>query len=188
MLALSPGIFCGKLFLMPSRAITILFTLLFAACAQAGSSPLKSPSKIVVLVFISSECPISNKFAPELERLAHKFATNDVSFNLVYPNASDSKSKILEHRREYHLTAPYLRDPKHELVKAAGVTVTPEAAVFDSARELVYRGRINDQFLALGKGRPQPTQHDLEDAINALVAGQTPKQTRTEAVGCFIQD
>src|SRR5947208_11001406 len=140
---------------MPSRAISLLLTLFVAACLHAQDSPLKSPAKVVVLVFISSECPVSNKFTPELERLAHEFPTNEVSFNLVYPNASDSDAKIAEHRRDFHLSAPFLHDPKHELVKITGVTVTPEAAVFDANRNLVYRGRINDQFLALGKGRPQ---------------------------------
>lgn len=168
-----------------------LFAVLFAAslilCAQA-KSPLESNAKVVVLVFVSSECPISNKFAPALERLTHTFATNDVSFALVYPNASDTDAKIQKHRHEYRLTGNFLRDPKHALVKKAGVTITPEAAVFDQMRQVVYRGRVNDQFLALGKGRPQPTQHDLEEAIAAVLKGKRPEQARTEAVGCFIQD
>src|SRR5947207_1100975 len=173
---------------MLPRALIIFFTGWLIACAQAETSPLHSRAKVVVLVFVSSECPVSNKFAPELERLSHKFPTNEVSFTMLYPNKSDSEAKIVEHRREYHLTGAYLRDPKHKLVKEARATITPEAAVFDEKRDLVYRGRVNDQFIALGKGRPQPTQHDLEDAIAALRAGQKPKQARTEAVGCFIQD
>ena len=57
-----------------------------------------------------------------------------------------------------------------------------------SIRSLAYRGRINDRFLALGKDRPKATRHELEDAINALLAGKRPKHARTEAVGCFIQN
>jgi thiol-disulfide isomerase/thioredoxin len=173
---------------MFARALVFLLTLTLLAPLRAEDSPLKSSAKVVVFVFVSSECPVSNKFAPELERLSHKFATNEVSFNLVYPNASDSESKIAEHRRDFHLTGNYLRDPKHKLAKLAGATITPEAAVFDSARTLAYRGRVNDQYLALGKGRPEPTQHDLEDAITSLLAGQKPKQSRTEPIGCYIQD
>jgi hypothetical protein len=173
---------------MLARALTFLLTLTLLAPLCAEDSPLKSSAKVVVFVFVSSECPVSNKFAPELERLSHKFPTNDVSFNLVYPNASDSESKIADHRRDFHLTGAYLRDPKHKLAKLAGATITPEAAVFDSSRTLSYRGRVNDQYLALGKGRPEPTQHDLEDAITAILAGQKPKQSRTEPIGCFIQD
>lgn len=172
---------------MLTRVIAI-FMVLLSLCGQAANFPIKASAKLVVCVFVSSECPISNKFAPEIERLSQKYSKDEVSFNVVYPNASDTDSKVTEHRRDYHLTGAFIRDPKHELVKLAGATVTPEAAVFDSKRELVYRGRVNDQYLALGKGRPHPTQHDLEDAITALLAGQKPKQSRTEAVGCYIQD
>jgi hypothetical protein len=154
----------------------------------AAQFPLKADAKLVVLVFISTECPISNKLAPEIERLSHKFPTNEVSFNLVYPNASDTDGKISAHRHDFHLSSNFLRDPKHELVKTAGATVTPEAAIFDSNRELAYRGRINDRVLALGKDRPQATRNDLEETINALLAGKKPKHPRTEAIGCFIQD
>ena len=170
------------------RALVILFCAWALYGVRAENSPLEAPGKIVALVFVSSECPISNKFAPELERLGRKFPTNDVSFVLVYPNASDTQEKIEKHRREYRLTGAFLRDPRHELVKRAGATITPEAAVFDQKRNVVYRGRINDQFLALGKGRPHPTQHDLEEAITALLAGKQPKAARANAVGCFIQD
>src|SRR5687767_7497111 len=113
---------------MRSRVFAILFSAWLALCAHAAS-PLDSNTKVVVFVFVSTECPISNRFAPELARLAHKFPTNDVSFTLVYPNASDSAKKVQKHRREFRLTGNFLRDPKHELVKKAGVTITPEAAV-----------------------------------------------------------
>ena len=168
--------------------LRLIAFILLPLSVLAAPFSLKSDAKLVVLIFISSECPISNKLAPEIERLSHKFPTNEVSFNLVYPNASDTDAKISAHRRDYHLTANFLRDPQHELVKKAGATVTPEAAVFDANRNLAYRGRINDRVLALGKDRPQATQNDLEDAITALLAGKNPKHTRTEAIGCYIQD
>jgi thiol-disulfide isomerase/thioredoxin len=156
--------------------------------SNAANSPLKSGAKIVVLVFVSSECPISNKMAPEIERLHRKYSTNNVAFMIVYPNAPDTDAKISAHRKDYSFTGPFLRDAKHELVKRAGVRITPEAVVFNESRDVAYRGRINDQFLALGKSRPQATVHDLEDAINALLAGKQPKHAQTEAVGCSIQD
>ena len=161
----------------------------FIVAAHADDTPWSDWSaKVVALVFVSTECPISNKFAPELERLSKRFPTNDVSLVLVYPNASDTDEKIQQHRRDYRLTGQFMRDPKHILVKKGGATVTPEAAVFDEKRRLVYRGRINDQYLALGKGRPKPTQHNLDEAITALRAGKKPNPSRTEAVGCLIQN
>ena len=171
-----------------ARAVLIWLVFFSLVVANADdASPLNSSAKVVALVFVSAECPIANKFAPELERLARKYSTNEVQFELVYPNDSDTEQKIDQHRREYRLTARFMRDTKHVLVKKTGATVTPEAAVFDQKRKLVYRGRVNDQYLALGKGRPRATQHDLEDAIAAILAGGKPRQARTEAVGCFIQ-
>jgi hypothetical protein len=162
--------------------------ILFAMAASAWAGPLESKEKVVALVFVSSECPISNKLVPELERIHKRFSKKDAQLWIVYPNASDGEPEIAKHRKEFRITAPFARDEKHELVKKSGVTITPEAVVFNEKREIVYRGRITDQFLALGKGRPQPTQHDLRDAIEATLAGEKPKLARTEAVGCFIQD
>ena len=62
-----------------------------------------------------------------------------------------------------------LRDPDHVLVRAAGATIAPEAAVFvreAPAPRLIYRGRIDDRYLAPGRMRPAATAHDLEDAID----------------------
>src|SRR5436853_6929667 len=90
----------------------------------AGATPLEGKERIVVLIFISSDCPISDKLAPEIERLHQKFSTKNVAFTLVYPNASDTDEKIATHRRDYRLTAPFAHDPHHELAKKASATVT----------------------------------------------------------------
>jgi protein-disulfide isomerase len=172
---------------MFARVFATVLAALFVVNV-AAESPLNSKNKVVALIFISSECPISNKMVPEIERLYKKFAKKDAGIWIVYPNASDTDKDIKEHRHEYHISTPFVRDPNRELVKKAGITVTPEAVVYNEKREMMYRGRINDQFLALGKGRPQPTQHDLEEAIEAVLAGGKPKMEKTEAVGCYLQD
>ena len=84
-----------------------------------------------------------------------------------------------------------LRDNEHALVKMTGAKVTPEAAVFvlgQSAARMVYRGRIDDQYVDFSKARPAPTTHDLEDVLEAIVRGRTVIAQNTRAVGCFIQD
>src|SRR5258708_18049789 len=77
-----------------------------------------------------------------------------------------------------------LRDPKHSLVKYAGATITPEAAVLAGGR-LVYRGRIDDRYVELGVERPTPTRHDLADALAAVIARAPIAQAKTQAVRCF---
>src|SRR5689334_16865708 len=113
-----------------------IFLAAFAA-ASVWAGPLESKEKVVALVFVSSECPISNKLAPELERLHKRFSKKDAEVWIVYPNASDGEKEIVKHRKEYRITAPFVRDEKHELVKKAGATITPEAVVFNEKREIV---------------------------------------------------
>jgi hypothetical protein len=73
-------------------------------------------------------------------------------------------------------------------VAEVGATVTPEAAVFDGNWNIVYRGRINDQFEDFGKSREKPTTHDLRDAIEATLTGRKIAEPNTKAVGCYIDD
>jgi hypothetical protein len=105
----------------------------------------------------------------------------------VYPNAGESEQAVQQHLKEFRHSAPALRDPKHELVKLARVRVTPEAAIFRSNGELLYHGRIDDRNVDFGKERPQPTAHDFEDALAAVVEGRTPKPAGGRPVGCPIQ-
>ena len=142
-------------------------------------------SPIVMLVFVRSDCPISNRYAPELRRIQARFAKQGLSSWLIYPDADETTSSIRRHLHEYELPFAALRDPNHDLVRATGVTVTPEAAVF-AAGELVYRGRIDDLYSAPGQRREHPTTRDLEMAIEAVIAHQPIRAARTQAFGCFI--
>ena len=153
--------------------------------------PLSAPAgiKAIVFLFTSTDCPISNRYAPEVRRLAARFAPHGVSFKLVYPNPADDRRAILTHMGEYAYSgaAQALRDPKHALVKFTGVAVTPEAAVYAGGR-IVYHGRIDDRYVDLGLERPAAQVHDLADALTAVVAGQPVKNPVTQAVGCYIAD
>jgi hypothetical protein len=145
--------------------------------------------RAVVFIFTRPDCPISNRYAPEVRRLSASFAPEKVKFWLVYPDADTTPDSIHRHVKEYDYNCGALRDPRQELVKATGVSVTPEAAVFvfnRSGARMIYRGRIDDQYAALGKHRPAPTAHDLEDVLSAVVKGAAVEFKTTPAVGCYI--
>jgi hypothetical protein len=144
--------------------------------------------KGVVLLFVSRECPISNRYAPEIRRLRTQLGPEGVRFWLVFPNPSEGVQPIRDHLAEFRYDVPALRDPAQELVKLAGATMTPEAAVFDAAGHLAYRGRIDDRYVRLGVMRPAPTTHDLRDAVTALLAGRPVPASTAPAVGCYISD
>jgi peroxiredoxin len=140
-----------------------------------------------VLVFTTTDCPISNRYAPEVRRLAERFA-GKVEFTLVYPVPSDSDAAIREHIKKFGFTMPWVRDASQALVKKTGVTVTPEVAVIDRTGMVLYRGRIDDRYIDFGRDRPQPTVRDLELALDAILAGKPAPVRETRAVGCILAD
>jgi hypothetical protein len=81
---------------------------------------------------------------------------------------------------------PAVIDRGFALTTAAGITVTPEVAVYTSAGR-VYRGRIDDLYVNIGEARREPTRRDLRDALDAVIAGRPVAQAETTAVGCFIE-
>jgi thiol-disulfide isomerase/thioredoxin len=156
----------------------------------AGNSvdPLKAANgKVVVLVFVRTDCPVSNRYAPTIQRLSEAH-TGKAAFWLVYPGKSHSAEVIRRHELEYGYKIPALRDPQHVLVKESHVQITPEVAVFDVNRRLIYHGRIDNLYEEVGRARRAPTTHELEDAISAAVGGKSPAVDATHAVGCYISD
>jgi hypothetical protein len=147
--------------------------------------------RATVFVFTRTDCPIANRFAPTLEQLRRTFEPRGVRFWLVYIDPAESAGAIRAHLSEYGQHARALRDPRHTLVAWSGATITPEAAVYVRSQgppRLVYRGRIDDRFVDFGLARPQPSTHDLRDALEALLAGRTVTPSTTPAVGCVIAD
>src|SRR5207244_4968875 len=100
-------------------------------------------------------CPISNRYAPEVQRVVSEFSSKGVVFRLVYPNPADRAAAIHEHMAAFSYAGALeaLRDPAHALVKFTKATITPEAAVVVGGR-VVYHGRIDDRYVDLGLERP----------------------------------
>ena len=144
---------------------------------------------VTVFVFTRTDCPISNRYAPEVTRLHQRFARAGVAFWLVYADPTEPVEAIRRHVAEYRYPFGALRDPQHALVARTQARVTPEAAVFvdePSGPRLVYTGRIDDLYASLGRKRAAPTTRDLERVLEALVAGEAVAFRAAPAVGCFI--
>jgi hypothetical protein len=147
-----------------------------------------SKGRVHVAVFVRSDCPISNRSAPEVRELCSTYQSKGVDIYLVYVDPREPVEAIRNHLREYEYTCPALRDMKHELAKSTEATVTPEAVVWGRDWKIVYRGRINNQFEDFGKSREKATTHDLRDAIDATLAGRPVAEPVTKAIGCYIDD
>jgi hypothetical protein len=151
--------------------------------------PFDDPQvRAVVLVFVVPDCPISNAYLPELNRLHSDYGSRGVRWFLIQVDPQLSIEDAREHAREYRLRPPVVLDERHVWVRKVGATVTPEAAVLSPAGEVLYLGRIDNRYPHLGKWRAQVTAHDLRDALDAILAGRPVPQPRTEAAGCDIPD
>jgi hypothetical protein len=173
--------------------------LLVASAFASGTAPLRDVEgvahgsladgarKATVLFFVLTDCPISNQFAPEINRICDKYGPEGVGCFLVYVDPEKTDAEIEDHAKAFgHDALPAIHDVNRTLTLAAGATITPEAAVFSPSGELVYLGRINNLYASLGKQRRQATQHDLRDALDQMLAGKAVATPRTQAVGCFM--
>ena len=138
-----------------------------------------------VLLFVMTDCPISNRYAPEIRRLHGEFA-DTVRFWLVYVDARRPVAELREHQSSFGYPFGALRDVDGALAALAGATVTPEAAVFDATQRMIYRGRIDDRFVSFGVARRAPRVRDLHDRLSRIAAGETLAFSETRAVGCYI--
>lgn len=193
--------------LSPARVVTVLLLAGIALVAAdrltpdfAGRSmalassdggvvdPLDFSSTATVFIFTRADCPVSNRYAPEVRRLHGMFANRGVSFWLVYPDPDATLAQMQSHLREYEYPCAGLLDPRHELVDVCSAQMTPEAVVFLRRGAMVYRGRIDDRHVALGVARSSASVRDLEDVLTAVVEGRAVEPRTTKAVGCFIAD
>jgi hypothetical protein len=138
-----------------------------------------------VLIFFCQDCPISNSYAPEINRICASHT--NFAFYIVQVDPDLKPAAAREHAREYDLRAPVLLDSQHRLVKLTRATVTPEAVVLGKTGQVLYRGRIDDLYAGLGKKRGAATQHDLREVLDKITAGTEVKPKETKAIGCLIQ-
>lgn len=143
-------------------------------------------SHATVLLFLGIDCPISNRYAPLLERMRATYDGRGVRFVAVFSGPGLNGSAVRHHLDEYSLHLPALLDRNALLASQTGAKVTPEAVVLAPNGQVLYRGRIDDQYVAWGKTRLQPTVQDLRDALDQTLAGQPVAHPVTKALGCSI--
>lgn len=142
-------------------------------------------SKVVVLAFLGTECPLAKLYAPRLASIHSELKSRGVTFLGVNSNRQDSNTEVASYARRHGLEFPVLKDTGNRLADAIGVTRTPEVVVLDEDRVVRYHGRIDDQY-GVGYLRDEVEKPFLRDAIEDLLAGRKVKVPSTEVVGCFI--
>ena len=142
-------------------------------------------SKLVVVAFLGTECPLAKLYGPRLVALAEDFADRRVAFIGINSNSHDSNSEVAAYAQRHAIEFPLLKDLGNRVADAMGAKRTPEVFVLDQDRVVRYWGRIDDQY-GVGYSRDEPIRQDLRQAIEELLAGKAVSEPVTEAVGCHI--
>ncbi len=142
-------------------------------------------SKVVVVAFMGTECPLANLYVPRLTELAAQFEAQGAVLLGINSNQQDSITEVAAHAQRFNVPFPILKDPGNKVADQFGAIRTPEVFVLDADRVVRYWGRIDDQF-GIGYQKPEANRHDVRVAVDELLAGKQVSQPKTDAVGCFI--
>lgn len=147
---------------------------------------LRAANAIRVEVFLAIECPISNRYVPELNRIAGRYLPKGVEMTGYFPERGLTQVRLDQWQREFAPAFPVQMDELAKRAHKAGATLTPEVVVVHRDK-LVYRGRIDDRYVSWGKSRPEPSRRDLVETLDVLISGKQISPRFTKTWGCYIE-
>lgn len=139
-------------------------------------------SKAIVVMFIATECPVSNAYNSRMEKLFKEFSEKGITFLGINSNKAESVSRIKEHAKENGLTFPILKDEKNIIADKFEASVTPEIYVLNGNFDVLYHGRIDNS-----KSESEVVTQDLKNALNEILSGKEVSKKETKAFGCTIK-
>lgn len=149
--------------------------------------PFEASARATALFFITTDCPVSNFYAPEIESICRDYRNHGVSCALLYEDLNADPAAVRRHISEYgYRDFPAAIDAHRDIAVRAGATITPEAVVIDKTGAVRYRGRIDNFYAAIGRPRRQATEHDVRRALDSVLAGKPVANPQTTAIGCSI--
>jgi hypothetical protein len=142
---------------------------------------------ISVNFFLLDQCIVTANMTQEIERLYQEYDKAPFFFQGYFPNISSKPEAIKAFMDKFGLTLPWKTDYFKKRSKALGAEVAPQVVIYDEKEKaILYSGRINDSFKAVGQRRRGPITHDLEQALRSISSNEIVQNPRTQAVGCFI--
>ncbi|HYE12900.1 MAG TPA: thioredoxin family protein [Pyrinomonadaceae bacterium] len=139
-------------------------------------------AKGTVIIFVSTDCPVSNAYNERMEKLATDYKSRGISVIGINSNATETASQVKEHAAARGLTFPILKDAGNRVADRLQARATPEAYVLDASNKLAYRGRIDNS-----RDGKSITSSELRDALEAILAGRPVEKTEVSAFGCSIK-
>ncbi len=141
-------------------------------------------AKAVVVCFTCNSCPVAIAYEDRFTKFAQAYKGKDVRFVAINVNnrTSDKLEAMKQRAEQKGFTFPYLYDQTQKSARDFGARVTPHLYVLDADRNVAYIGAFDDSMNA-GK----VTKEFVKDAVDAVLAGETPKVQNTRAKGCGIK-
>ncbi len=143
---------------------------------------IQTAGKITTVIFISTQCPISNDYNERMKALYGEFSPKGVQFAFLNSNSTESPADAAEHARKHGFSFRVLKDINNVEADRFSAEFTPHVFVIGKNSEIIYRGAIDDS-------RPanKVTKTYLKDVLNAALAGKPLPVTETKAFGCTIK-
>ncbi len=139
-------------------------------------------SKAIVVMFIATQCPVSNDYNGRMVALYKDYQPKGVSFLAINSNKQESVEEISQHAKKHGFQFPVLKDPENVIADKFNAQVTPEIFVLNSSFEVLYHGRIDDS-----QRENEIKTHDLRNALDEILAGKIVSRPVTKAFGCTIK-
>ncbi len=142
----------------------------------------------LVIFFTCNHCPYVIGSDEDTRATAEKYAPKGIQFvgiNSNSPNtyAEDSFDHMVSRMEQEKFPWIYLHDASQDIARSYGALRTPHFYVFDKERKLVYTGRAVDS----PRDASKITEHDLERALDELLAGQPVSVPVTNPIGCNVK-
>ena len=139
-------------------------------------------SKAIVLMFIATQCPVSNAYNTRMADLYKDYQDKNVAFLGINSNKQESVEEIAEHSGKNGFEFPVLKDDNNIIADKFGAQVTPEIFVLNSDFKVLYHGRIDDS-----QRESAIKSNDLRKALDEILAGKKVSTSETKAFGCTIK-
>lgn len=142
---------------------------------------------ITVYLFLLDECVICHSYMPLINELFLDYQSEDIQFVGIFPNTSSKYAGIEKFKQTHDIQFVLKTDHYKKLSRYFDVKVTPEVVVYRHRdQQILYQGRIDNNFVQIGKRRRVVTTHELANALQSIVENQVIEVKNTESVGCFI--
>src|SRR5262249_12283836 len=140
-------------------------------------------NSLVVVMFISTQCPYSNAYNDRMRDMAAAYAQKGVQFVGINSNKTETVQDAVDHAKKQGHTFTIVKAPENKVAAQYGASHTPEVYVIDKTGKLRYHGRIDEN----SDDAARVTSPDLKNALDALLGGQTVAKAETKAFGCSIK-